>query len=218
MRLTSSSSVVAAAITAALLLPPGVASAHTGYSADVCRPGTTLLPGNILCTPVPEQDTPAPAAPAPAPHRSLLDRILGRNAPTPAAPSTPAPAPAAPAPLAPAPAPTTAPPPSTEPGPPAAPPAVVPLVILPAPVDPIPAPSERTIWLHTCVDLYAANLHLLQITNQALDVPPLAYVLLQCSANPLVIPLVPMAPLPPVPGQPPAAANQTVFATLPVTG
>lgn len=120
---------------------------------------------------------------------------------------------AAPAP----PAPVYSPPPA--PGPAAPPPAVLPLQILPPPGVPIPNPSERTIWLHTCVDLYAANTHLLQIDNQQIDVPPLAYVLFLCSTQPNIIPLIPLNPGPPVPGQPPSAGAQTVFGpNVPVTG
>ena len=96
---------------------------------------------------------------------------------------------------------------------------MLPLVILPVPGAVIPTPSERTVWLHTCVDLYVANNHLLQIDNQILDVPDLATVLFACSTNPALIgPVVPFTPVPVVPGQPPAAANQTVFTHLPVTG
>jgi hypothetical protein len=96
---------------------------------------------------------------------------------------------------------------------------VLPLVILPAPGSVIPTPSERTVWLHTCVDLYVANNHLLQIDNQILDVPDLATVLFACSTNPALIgPVVAFTPVPVMPGQPPAAANQTVFTHLPVTG
>jgi hypothetical protein len=87
------------------------------------------------------------------------------------------------------------------------------VIILPAPAVPGPLPSERTVWLHTCVDLYVADAHLLELDNQALDVPPLAYVIFQCAANPGVIPLIPVTP-----GAPPSAGSQTVYTHLPVTG
>jgi hypothetical protein len=95
---------------------------------------------------------------------------------------------------------------------------VLPVVILPAPGNPIPGPADRTVWLHTCVDLYVGNTHLLELNNQILDVPDLATVLLQCSAAPALVPVIGLAPVPVIPGQPPAAANQTVYTHLPVTG
>jgi hypothetical protein len=96
---------------------------------------------------------------------------------------------------------------------------VLPVVILPAPGNPAPSPTERTVWLHTCVDLYVGNAHLLELDNQILDVPDLATVLFQCSANPVLVgPVIGLIPAPVIPGQPPAAANQTVYTHLPVTG
>lgn len=193
--------ILATAIAAGILLAtPSVANAQP----DPCQAGFTLLPSSVLCTPQPSPAAAQPA-PQPTPQRSLLDRVLGRNKPAPASPAPTTPAPAAPAPVAPPP--TTA--------PPAAPPALIPLVILPPPGTPLPTPSERTVWLHTCVDLYVANNHLVQIDNQQLDVPDLAYVLFQCSATPGVIPVVPGVV---VPGQPPSAGSETVSTHLPVTG
>ena len=202
-----------ATATGLLLAMPGMADAAP---VNPCAPGFELLPSSILCTPDPAAAVaPAPADPvAPAPHRSLLDRLLGRNRP---APVTPAPGPAAPAPAAPAPGPVYNPPPTTAPAQREQPP-IVPLEILPPPGTPLPLPSERTVWLHTCVDLYVADAHLLQIDNQQLDIPPLAYVLFQCSTNPNIIPLIPINPGPVVPGQPPSAGSQIVFGpNVPVT-
>lgn len=191
--------VVAAGV---LLATPSVANAQP----DLCQAGFVLLPSSVLCTP---QPSPAAAQPPPLqPHRSLLDRVLGRNKPAPAGPAPAAAPPAAPAPI-------TTPPTTAAPAPSAAPPALIPLVILPPPGTPLPTPSERTVWLHTCVDLYVANNHLVQIDNQQLDVPDLAYVLFQCSTTPGVIPVVPGVV---VSGQPPSAGSETVSTHLPVTG
>lgn len=212
-----------ATATAALLAMPALADAQT-----TCPLGTTpdangvcqSVVYEIVDRPTGRNLEPVGTAPAdqPAPHRSLLDRLLGRNkapaTPAPAAPAAPAPSAIQQAPPPPAqynPPPTTAPAQSQEPP-------VVPLVILPPPGTPLPSPSERTVWLHTCVDLYVANTHLLQIDNQQLDVPPLAYVIFRCAANPAITPLIPITPGPVVPGQPPSAGSQIVYTRLPVTG
>lgn len=224
MRHVAWGAVLAGALTASLTLtaPPAEAA------PDPCQPGFVLtglfcLPGGSA-VPTPAPVTPPPAAPpaAPTPHRSLLDRILGRNrpAPAPAQPARPT-APVKPVPPAANPAPLPTPPPPTPAAPtpspaPAAPPPLVPIVILPAPVNPGPTPDQRTVWLQTCVDLYAANTHLLTLDNQVVDIPNLAYVLLQCGSNSTVLPVVPLAPS--VPGQPPSAGSQTVLTHLPVTG
>jgi hypothetical protein len=80
----------------------------TPANADpLCREGYYLPSSGVLC--VPDPNAPggvsqavapqaAPIAPAPAPaHRSVLDRLLGRNRPP--APAAPAPPPAQPAPV-----------------------------------------------------------------------------------------------------------------------
>jgi hypothetical protein len=201
--------VIASALAASMVLGTPVYTSSAAAPNDGCRPGFVLGPTGLVCVPDPSGAQAAPEQPAqPAPRRSALDRLLGRNRPAPAQPIAPVqpapPPPPAPAPAQPAPAPQPAPPP------------IVPVVILPAPVIPGPGPADRVIWLHTCVDLYAANTHLLQLDNQVVDVPDLAYVLFQCSTNPTAIPVIPVTPV--VPGQPPSAGSQTVVTHLPVTG
>jgi hypothetical protein len=85
----------------AIALSAGCLLASSPANADpLCREGYYLPSSGLLCVPDPNYVAPyaAPVAPAPAaPRRSLLDRVLGRNRPAPAAPAPP---PAAPAPVA----------------------------------------------------------------------------------------------------------------------
>lgn len=101
----------------AIALSAGCLLASSPANADpLCREGYYLPSSGLLCVPDPNYVAPytAPVTPAPAqpaPRRSLLDRVLGRNRPAPAAPA-PAASPAAPAPVvAPVPAQPAPPPP-----------------------------------------------------------------------------------------------------------
>lgn len=108
MQRLASSGLIAAVATGCLLTATPSATA-----APPCADGYFLPASSLFCVPDPTaiapQAAPAPAppaAPAPAPRRTILDRLLGRNRP----------APAAPVPAAPAPPPATAtPPPPTPP-------------------------------------------------------------------------------------------------------
>jgi pyruvate dehydrogenase E2 component (dihydrolipoyllysine-residue acetyltransferase) len=102
---------VISSLTAAVVAGCLLAGTSTATAAAPCGEGYYLPASSLLCVPDPTaivaQTIPAPdapAAPAPAPHRSILDRLLGRNRPVPAAPAPAAPpAPPAPPPVAPAP-------------------------------------------------------------------------------------------------------------------
>jgi hypothetical protein len=82
----------------AIALSAGCLLASPPANADpLCREGYYLPSSGLLCVPDPNYVAPqaAPTPAAPAPRRSLLDRVLGRNRPAPAAPPAP---PAQPAP------------------------------------------------------------------------------------------------------------------------
>jgi hypothetical protein len=83
----------------AIALSAGCLLASPPANADpLCREGYYLPSSGLLCVPDPNYVAPQAAPAQPAPRRSLLDRVLGRNRPAPAAPAPAAP-PAAPAPV-----------------------------------------------------------------------------------------------------------------------